>query len=493
MKIDAEPAKGKPMAVEHPTSNPVGVTCEGALRSLQPLPSAAESFSPRSERYVRVELHDQGGMGRVWMARDTGLDRVVALKELHPDLADNPTIMARFLREACITGQLEHPGVVPVYELARSPDEPHPFYIMRLVRGRTLTQACREYNQKCRAGEDASLDLSVLLHAFVVVCNTVGYAHSRGVIHRDLKGQNVILGDFGEVVVLDWGLAKLVGQPDRLEEDHIAPRNEPGAPSLTQSGQALGTPASMAPEQAAGRLDQIDHRTDIYGLGAILYEILTGQPPFPGTSLNEVIRKVQEEEPRQPRDLCPETPAGLEKICLRALSKKPADRPATAKEMAEAVQEWQEAERRQSEQALRASEERYRLLANAIPQIVWTTGLDGTNEYLNQRWYEYTGLTPEQSSGLRWMEMLHRDDLARTTEEWALALERGQTFQAEYRLRRADGAYRWQLVLAMPLHDVSGRITKWFGTCTDIDDRIRAELERSGSPGQIKSSPFHSR
>src|SRR5262245_30901924 len=329
------------MAVEHPTSNPVGATCEGAPRSLQPLPSAAEIFSPRSERYVRVELHDQGGMGRVWIARDTGLDRVVALKELHPDLADNPTIMARFLREACITGQLEHPGVVPVYELARSPDEPHPFYIMRLVRGRTLTQASREYSQKRRAGEDVSLDLSVLLHAFVVVCNTVGYAHSRGVIHRDLKGQNVILGDFGEVVVLDWGLAKLVGQRERPEEEPVPTRNEPDAANLTQHGQALGTPASMAPEQAAGRLDQIDHQTDIYGLGAILYEILTGQAPFSGASMPEVLRKVQNEEPRPPRDLCPETPPGLERICLRALSKQPADRQASAKEVADAVQQWQ--------------------------------------------------------------------------------------------------------------------------------------------------------
>src|SRR5262245_52921169 len=161
MKKDAQPAKGKVMSVERPVSNTEETTCGGAPRWSQLLPSAAEMSLPRSgERYIRLELHDQGGMGRVWTARDTGLDRVVALKELHPELADNPAVMARFLREACITGQLEHPGVVPVYELARSADEPHPFYIMRLVRGRTLAQASREYNQKRRAGEDASLDLS---------------------------------------------------------------------------------------------------------------------------------------------------------------------------------------------------------------------------------------------------------------------------------------------------------------------------------------------
>src|SRR5262249_20766475 len=156
---------------------------------------------------------------------------------------ENPALLARFLREARITGQLEHPGVVPVYELARSDDLSQPFYTMRLVRGRTLTQASLEYHQKRAAGADASLDLAVLLHAFVMVCNTVGYAHSRGVIHRDLKGQNVILGDFGEVVVLDWGLAKLMERPDCPEAGADRRGSELDDASLTQPGQALGTPA----------------------------------------------------------------------------------------------------------------------------------------------------------------------------------------------------------------------------------------------------------
>ena len=463
-------------------------TCGGVSRFSQPSSSPAGTISPCSGgRYVRLELHDQGGMGRVWVAHDTGLERDVALKELHPELAENPSYLARFLREARITGQLEHPGVVPIYELAQSDNAPHPFYTMRFVRGRTLTQACLVYHQKRRAGEDAPLDLSVLLHAFVMVCNTVSYAHSRGVIHRDLKGQNVILGDFGEVVVLDWGLAKLVEPPESLEEaGPVARRNESYDPILTEPGQALGTPASMAPEQAAGRLDQIDHRTDIYGLGAILYEILTGQSPFSGSSAGEVLRKVRDEQPREPRHVCPGAPPGLESVCLRALAKKPEDRYPTAKEMADAVQQWQEAERRQAEEALRASEERYRLLADAIPQIVWTTGLNGSNEYLNQRWYEYTGSTPDQSSGYGWMEMLHPDDRVATTEEWARARARAESFEAEYRLRRADGSYRWHLVRAMPLRDINGRIVKWFGTCTDIDDRKRAEQEREGTPGRTR-------
>src|SRR5262249_14486048 len=161
----------------------------------------------------------------------------------------------------------------------------HPYYTMRFVNGRTLTQASAEYHQKLQAGEDATLDLATLLHAFVMMCNTIGFAHSRGVIHRDLKGQNVILGDFGEVVVLDWGLAKQVNLNEHLESGVLARGNvELGDSSLTIHGSAMGTPATMAPEQAAGLLEQIDHRTDIYGLGTILYEILTGQQPFVGTS-----------------------------------------------------------------------------------------------------------------------------------------------------------------------------------------------------------------
>jgi PAS domain S-box-containing protein len=472
------------MGIEQPEIVTEKPTEGDESRCYQPLSSAAGNFLPRSGgRYVRLELHDQGGMGRVWVARDIGLDRDVALKELRPELADNPSLLARFLREARITGQLEHPGVVPVYELARSDDPPQPFYTMRFVRGRTLTQASLEYHQKRAAGADASLDLAVLLQAFVMVCNTVGFAHSRGVIHRDLKGQNVILGDFGEVVVLDWGVAKLMERRDNPEAGPDTPGTDSDDASLTRPGQALGTPACMAPEQASGRFDRIDHRTDIYGLGAILYEVLTGQPPFSGSSAREVLRKVQEEHPAPPRHICPEVPPGLERVCLRALAKNPEDRYAATKEMAEAVQQWQEAERREAEEALRSSEERYRLLADAIPQIVWTTGLDGSNEYLNQRWFEYTGSTPDQSSGYGWMGALHPDDRARTTEEWARARDHAESFEAEYRLRRADGSYRWHLVLAMPLRDGSGRIAKWFGTCTDIDDRKRAEQERAASLG----------
>ena len=306
----------------------------------QLLLTTAASLPETRERYTLTRLHARGGIGRVWLARDSSLGREVALKELQPDRIDEPAFWSRFLKEAQITGQLEHPGIVPVYELSRQPENRQPFYTMRFVKGRTLTEAVQAYHKKRKAGQAGPLDLSGLLNAFVGVCQAVGYAHSRGVIHRDLKGQNVVLGDYGEVIVLDWGLAKLV---DRPEDDTAALSvvlNVEGKADETVQGQVLGTPAYMAPEQAEGRLDQIDRRTDVYGLGAMLYEILTGQPPFTGTDTLDVLRKVCEEEPLAPRAVCLGVPAPLEAVCLRALAKKPGARYATAREIAQEVKCW---------------------------------------------------------------------------------------------------------------------------------------------------------
>jgi serine/threonine-protein kinase len=298
------------------------------------------AYQPETrERYTLTRLHAQGGLGRVWLARDADLGRDVALKELRPERTDNPALWARFLEEAKITGQLEHPGIVPVYELARAARDQKPFYTMRFVRGRTLNEAARAYHQERAEGQASALDFQALLNAFISVCQAVAYAHSRGVIHRDLKGQNVVLGDFGEVIVLDWGLAKLVDRPEQtltpaVSVAHDAERGE------TVSGQALGTPAYMSPEQAEGLWGAVDRCSDVYGLGAILYEILTGHPPFDGDDTADVLRRVVHEAPTRPRSANPQAPAALEAVCLKALAKKPADRYASAKQLADEVRHF---------------------------------------------------------------------------------------------------------------------------------------------------------
>ncbi len=287
--------------------------------------------SATRERYSRTRLHARGGIGQVWLAKDSDLGREVALKELRPEREASANATARFLEEARITGQLEHPGIVPIYELAKGPDGTRPFYTMRFVRGRTLSEAIQEYHDQREAGTASQLDRVSHLNAFISVCNAVGYAHARGVIHRDLKGQNIVLGDFGEVMVLDWGLAKFLDQPENDPgiTDAIDPIFEAGR-HATRQGQVLGTPAYMAPEQAQGRLDLLDRRTDVYGLGAILYEILTGVPPFTGSNTQDLLRRVREELPPAPRLQDPQVPHALEAICLKAMSKSQDERYDTA-------------------------------------------------------------------------------------------------------------------------------------------------------------------
>jgi serine/threonine protein kinase/Flp pilus assembly protein TadD len=302
-------------------------------------PARTVAYEPGGRaRYTLTRLHAQGGIGRVWLARDEDLGRDVALKELRPDRGDSPTAAARFLEEARVTGQLEHPGIVPVYELVQPPDG-RPCYAMRFVGGRTLADAIKDYHRR-EAGEAGPLALRELLGAFVGVCNAVAYAHSRGVLHRDLKPQNVALGDYGEVLVLDWGLAKVLGtaeEPTGLLP--VAPGGGDGA-GWTQQGQVLGTPAYMSPEQAAGRPDLVDRRSDVYGLGAILYEVLTGTPPFAGADTPEVLKRVVQEPVVPPRQRVPATPAALEAVCLKVLAKQPAARYASARELAQEVQRW---------------------------------------------------------------------------------------------------------------------------------------------------------
>ena len=198
-----------------------------------------------TERYTLIREVGEGGLGKVWLARDNDLAREVAIKEIKPG-TESSQAARRLIREAQITGQLQHPNIVPVYEVNRGG---RPFYAMKLVKGETLSEAIQRHHAQRRAGQADPLSLPRLLNAFVSICEALAYAHSRGVIHRDLKPQNIVLGEYGEVIVLDWGLAKVIGEPD----DAAAPiALSPDAQAdRTRDGATLGTPAYMAPEQAA--------------------------------------------------------------------------------------------------------------------------------------------------------------------------------------------------------------------------------------------------
>ena len=325
------------LAKENVTAAPTGPVPDSAAE-----PRAADSHAHQREgrsRYTLTRLHAEGGLGRVWIARDADLNRDVALKELKPSSAGHPEAGQRFVKEAQVTGQLEHPNIVPVYELDRRPGDGQPFYTMRFVHGQTLRDAAADYHRRRRGGSDDPVEWLRLLQAFVNVCNAVSYAHSRGVIHRDLKPENVLLGGFGEVLVLDWGLAKTSESKDeRLTPVDVS---KTAADVLTTvSGRILGTPAYMAPEQAEGRSDLVDERTDVYGLGAILFEIITGRPPHLHGDTADIVGQIIRDPTPVPRSVNSAAPRALESICLAAMAKQRSQRYSVAEELARDMQRY---------------------------------------------------------------------------------------------------------------------------------------------------------
>ena len=272
--------------------------------------------SSTGTRYRVLRPHARGGIGTVSVALDAELNREVALKQILPEQADNLASRSRFLLEAEVTARLEHPGVVPVYGLGMGKDA-RPFYAMRLVRGETLKEAVERFRaaaaQPGRDRSEQALDLRHLLARFQGVCNTVAYAHSRGVIHRDLKPSNIMLGPYGETLVVDWGLAKLIGRDDpravRSAEATLVPSSNSGSSEIVQ-GTVIGTPAYMSPEQAEGTLESVGAASDVYSLGATLYYVLTGRPPFDESDVVSVLRKVQRGDFPLPRQIDRQRAAG---------------------------------------------------------------------------------------------------------------------------------------------------------------------------------------
>jgi serine/threonine-protein kinase len=292
-------------------------------------------------RYRAVRLHAKGGLGEVHLAEDAELNRQVALKRIQGCHQSDPGSVRRFLREAEVTARLEHPGVVPVHGLVHDEDG-QPCYAMRFIEGESLQQAIAQLYVGGRPPAEQRLALRQLLNRFVTVCNTIAYAHSRGILHRDLKPHNVMLGKYGETLVVDWGLAKPVArtEADRTSGEETLRPSLLGDGENTRPGQAAGTPAYMSPEQAAGRWDVVGPLSDIYSLGATLYTLLTGQAAFSGRDSWEVLQKVQRGDFARPRQVRPEVPRPLEAICLKALALRPEDRYGTALELAADIECW---------------------------------------------------------------------------------------------------------------------------------------------------------
>ncbi len=320
-----------------------------------------------SSRYELIGEIARGGVGIVYKAHDRELGRDVALKVLRPDFAADPSIRDRFLEEAQVGGQLQHPGIVPVYEIGLQADD-RPFISMKLVRGRTLGSLLAER-------DTAEPDRARFLSLFEQVCRTVAYAHARGVIHRDLKPANVMVGKFGEVQVVDWGFAKVLKASDGTDERPLSTRRTESGSDESVAGSVLGTPAYMPPEQAAGHVDALDERADVFALGAMLCEILTGSPPYRPekllavgeAELAQAVRSIEESG----------SPAALVNCARQCLAYDPEIRPRDAEAIADAVAAYsasvveraRQAELDAAEAQARAASERRTRFAMALAAL----------------------------------------------------------------------------------------------------------------------------
>ena len=394
---------------------------------------SADAVFMKSAKYDLGETVARGGMGAIWRARDRDLQRTVAVKVVLDEVVAREDLCQRFLQEARLTGQLEHPNIVPVHELAFD-ERGQPYYTMKLVKGHSL----QEVLDQIKAGAAAALaeySLAHLLTIFQKICDAVAFAHSKGIVHRDLKPANIMIGEYGEVLVMDWGLAKIVGRqspPDNSPESGVPSpesrmsaevgdqksdvsaevtgasvsglKSQVSSPALTLAGSIMGSPQFMPPEQAAGQLDEIDARSDIFALGGILYNLLTLHPPISGNSIPEMLEKIRQGEilppssyhtktgrksgdmikvgtrtfPRPPLVTlrqCPggRIPEGLAAVAMKALALRREDRYQTVRDLQVEITAYQNGFTTSVEQA--GPVRRFMFLVKRNKRAVWAAGL----------------------------------------------------------------------------------------------------------------------
>ena len=380
----------------------------------------------------------RGGMGVVLKGRDPDLGRDLALKVLRDDLGDDELTLRRFVEEAQICGQLQHPGIVPVYAVGLLGDG-RPYFTMKLVRGQTFSELL--------VGRDSPADdRARCLAIFERICQAIAYTHARGVVHRDLKPGNVMIGAFGEMQIVDWGLAKVLprgGLADELAEVSSidAPvetlRDRPGSSTqVSRAGTVMGTPAYMPPEQAQGLVDALDERSDVFSLGAILCAILTGKPPYPGEA-EAARRRAATADLADARERLSTCGADEELVdlCLHCLAPGKADRPRTAAVLAERVSAYlafvqeraRQAQIDAAEARVRGREEKKRILVSAVFGVLLVLGVAG---------------------GYAWFESQRRDRLAETEVAVSEALEEATRLSGRAESSDDPGAWREALAAA---------------------------------------------
>ena len=435
----------------------------------------ARSSSPSDARgpgrYLVGGEIGRGGVGAVHEAWDYQLQREVAIKVLLDEHRGKAEVVRRFMEEARITSRLQHPGIVPIHEIGFSPDA-QPFFVMALVRGRTLKQML---GARSRVTEELPAFLNILLQAY----QTIAYAHRHGVIHRDLKPANIMVGAFGVVKVMDWGLAKVLGEPEladamtaargaaelALRCQHRQPTTVDSDLSGTRLGTVFGTPAYLPPEQARGEIDRIDKRSDVFGLGAILCEIVTGRPPYTGSNAIEIYKKATAADTTEVIDRLNSCAAPLDLISLAkwCLSSDLTDRPDDATEVVEVIEAHMNSDQRRAEQDL------IRIFELSL-DLFCIASTDGFFLRVNQNFSRVLGFSVEELTSRPFLDFVHPEDRDRT-EAVCSSLASGEPcVQFLNRYRHADGHYLWfewnaqvvvgERVIYAVARDVTERIAK---------------------------------
>jgi serine/threonine-protein kinase len=451
--------------LDEPVAGELLTTATAAPSSGPPLPatgSVVQALSgPEVELPARYQMEEEiarGGMGAVLRGRDTELKREIAVKVLLETHAGRTEFVQRFVEEAQIAGQLQHPGIAPIYDVGTASGK-RPYFTMKLVKGQTLAKllAERPVGHVCNVPDEearykrAPRDLPRMLKVFEAVCQTLGYAHDKHVIHRDLKPANIMVGTFGEVQVMDWGLAKVLASGGRQPPDSepgtviATVRDSDGHSGQTQAGTAMGTPGYMAPEQARGEVERIDERADVFGLGALLCEILTGQPPFPGKS-KEAMRMAQKADFAGALSRLDACGADSELIALakRCLAAEPEDRPRHAGEVADGMTAYLEsvearlrqAELERAQAQVKAIEERKRhRLTLALAASVLLTVLLGGGGY---GWLWRQREAKRAETARRVDEALEKAAVLRGRAAAAAVNDLSMWVQAQSEVRRAE-------------------------------------------------------
>ena len=287
-------------------------------------------------RYTQFKTIARGGKCLIQSCKDYHLSRVVAHKSLLKEIANDPFERKRFLREARVTAMLQHPNTIPIYELSRN-NRGHYFFTMKLVEGYTLREVLDLSGENSQPVDGYGYHRMVTI--LIQIANALDYAHSHGVVHRDIKPANILMGPFGEVLLLDWGLAKVWSEDP--EETPDLPLLADSDPSLTAQGKLQGTALYMSPEQVE-ESPALDHRSDVYSLGVVLYEILAGRHMIIGDKLDELLDQVRHVEPPRPSEVAPDRdiPAALEDLCMRCIAKHPDARIGTARQLVAQLRAW---------------------------------------------------------------------------------------------------------------------------------------------------------